>query len=31
MEHRAGCLFSDKTFFEKQVIYSGDYMRTEIF
>lgn len=31
MEHGAGCLFSDKTFFEKQVIYSGNYMRTEIF
>lgn len=28
-EHQApyGCLFSDKTFFEKQVIYSGDYMK----
>lgn len=33
MEHQDpyGCLFSDKTFFEKQVIYSGDYIESEIF
>lgn len=29
--HKAWCLFSDETFFEKQVIYFGDSMKAEIF
>lgn len=31
MGHQARCLFSDEPFFEKQVIYFGDYMKAEIF
>lgn len=29
--HKAQCVFSDETFFEKQVIYFGDSMKAEIF